>query len=60
MADIRYKEPVSEDVKALLQKCQDGTRIGKREVEQFDLWLTALMGGPEWLKQVDSFSDETS
>jgi hypothetical protein len=30
-----------------------------QRVEDFEIWLSTLMGGTEWESQVDAFSDET-
>ena len=37
----------------------EASHFTKQRVEDFEIWLSTLMGGHEWERQVDAFSDET-
>ena len=37
----------------------DASHFGHKSVEDFEIWLSTLMGGTDWERQVDAFSDET-
>jgi hypothetical protein len=37
----------------------EASHFGHRSVEDFEIWLSTLMGGTDWERQVDAFSDET-
>ena len=37
----------------------EASYFGHRSLEDFEIWLSTLMGGTDWERQVDAFSDET-
>jgi hypothetical protein len=37
----------------------EANHFGHKSVEDFEIWLSTLMGGADWERHVDAFSDET-
>ena len=44
---------------SVLTNYVDASHFGNLRVEDFEIWLSTLMGGADWERHVDAFSDET-
>jgi len=51
--------PTNPKTESLTTNYVEACHFTNQRVEDFEIWLSTLMGGHEWERHVDAFSDET-